>query len=529
MIQKRQAVAGVLAAGAAFLLGGGTVCAAVPSTDAAKAAGPAVLRAEDYRPYAEYFNRMEDENIAKAVPNAKAWEWMEDNIPLFDCPQDNFREIYYFRWWSFRKHITDTPQGPVVTEFLVNRPYADKYNMIACAMGHHTYEMRWLHDPDYLTSYLKMWYTGNDGQPMSKLHGFSSWTPDAVYNAYLVNDDEGFVRYMYPLLKEDYFRWEREKRVADNLFWQRDVSDGMEESASGGRRVQNRRPTINSYMYGNAVALAKMAEMAGDREGKKLFEAKADTIRRAVQEHLWNPEDRFFETMNQDGTSSKVREAIGFIPWYFNLPDRGDRKYDEAWLQAGDPEGFDAPFGLTTCERRSPLFRTRGCCSCEWDGAVWPFATSQTLTAMANFLNNYPQQTITDSLYFKQMEKYVESQYYRGHPYVGEYLDEKTGYWLKGDQERSRYYNHSTFADLVISGLVGVRPQPGNKVEVNPLVPEGKWDWFCLDNLPYKGKTLTVVWDKTGEKYGRGKGLTVLVNGKTVGHADSLQKIVCKI
>jgi hypothetical protein len=45
----------------------------------------------------EYFNRMEDENIAQAIPNAQAWDWMKTNIPLFECPQDNFEEIYYFR------------------------------------------------------------------------------------------------------------------------------------------------------------------------------------------------------------------------------------------------------------------------------------------------------------------------------------------------------------------------------------------------------------------------------------------------
>ena len=97
-----------------------------------------------------------------------------------------------------------------------------------------------------------------------------------------------------------------------------------------------------------------------------------------------------------------------------------------------------------------------------------------------------------------------------GRPYVGEYLDEVTGYWLKGDQERSRYYNHSTFNDLVISGLVGLKPRPDHVLEVSPLIPQDKWDWFCLDNIPYKGKTVTIVWDKTGDKYKRGKGFHIL-------------------
>ena len=69
---------------------------------------------------------------------------------------------------------------------------------------------------------------------------------------------------------------------------------------------------------------------------------------------------------------------------------------------------------------------------------------------MANFKNNYVQKIASDSLYFDIFETLVESQYYRGRPYIGEYLDEVTGYWLKGDQERSRYYNHSTCNDLIM-------------------------------------------------------------------------------
>ena len=126
------------------------------------------------------------------------------------------------------------------------------------------------------------------------------------------------------------------------------------------------------------------------------------------------------------------------------------------------------------------------------------------------------------------MELYVESQYHRGRPYVGEYLDEVTGYWLKGDQERSRYYNHSTFNDMIITGLVGVRPREDNTLVVNPLIPEETWEWFCLDNLLYHGKIITVVWDKHGDKYHLGKGLRIFVNGIEVGHSDKLEKIVCK-
>jgi hypothetical protein len=226
-------------------------------------------------------------------------------------------------------------------------------------------------------------------------------------------------------------------------------------------------------------------------------------------------------------SSANVREAIGYIPWYFNLPDNND-KYAVAWEQLSDEKGFNAPYGLTTAERRHPEFRTRGVGKCEWDGAIWPFATAQTLTAMANYMNNYRRTEAADSIYFSQMEKYVESQHHRGRPYIGEYLDEVTGYWLKGDQERSRYYNHSTFNDLIITGIVGLRPRLDGTVEVNPLIPADKWDYFCLDNVLYHGHNLTIIWDKNGDRYKQGKGLRVLVDGRLVGSAEKLTHLVCK-
>lgn len=302
----------------------------------------------------------------------------------------------------------------------------------------------------------------------------------------------------------------------------------MEETISGGRKEKNPRPSINSYMYGNAMAISNIQQLSqpADNPVSLQYWLKADSIKQLIQTKLWNSKDDFFEVRKEQGdTLAAVREAIGFLPWYFNIPDSS---FNRAWKWLMDKKCFHAPFGITTADRSHPGFRTHGCCNCEWDGAVWPFATSQTLTAMANLLNQGPSPYVSNADYFKQLETYVESQYYRGRPYIGEYLDEKTGYWLKGDEERSRYYNHSTFNDLLITGLVGLRPQSGERIEVNPLLPEGKWDWFCLDNILYHGKILTIVWDKTGLKYKKGKGLMLFVNGKKMASAPGLQKLITR-
>lgn len=496
----------------------------------------AVLKADDYKHYADYFNRMEDEPIQQAIPNEKSWNWMEENIPLFACPQDNFEEMWYFRWWSLRKGIRETPQGYVINEFLVQRSYSDKHNMIACAVGHHINELRWIADQRYIDQYLKVWLRGNEGKPMSKLMKFSSWIPYALYERYLVNGDMDYLMEMLPDLDAHYQEWENTQRWPEGLYWQGDVQDGMEESLSGGRKIKNARPTINSYMYGNAVALSQMytlqasTQTAPEAKAESLrkaalYQAKADTLRALVQNRLWNPEDKFFETRwIKNGEICGIREAIGFIPWYFHLPQTG-KGYEEAWLQVTDEKGFLAPYGLTTAERRDPNFRTHGVGKCEWDGAVWPFASSQTMTAMANVLNDYPQSYINDSIYFSLMNLYVESQYHRGRPYIGEYLDEVTGYWLKGDQLRSRYYNHSTFADLVVTGLMGLRPESGNSLSVNPLIPQNQWDWFCMDRIPYRGHSICILWDKDGSHFKKGAGLRVYCDGKLKASSAQIEKL----
>ena len=249
-----------------------------------------------------------------------------------------------------------------------------------------------------------------------------------------------------------------------------------------------------------------------------------------MQAKLWNAELKFCGSCTEELVPIPVREEIGFIPWYFDLPEAG-HGYGEAWKQLTDEQGFKAPWGITTAERRAPGFRTHGTGhSCEWDGAVWPFATSQTLTALSNVLHDYPQQkTMTNRDWFDAFMTYTRSHVYDGLPYIGEYQDEKTGAWLKGRDPRSYYYNHSTYADLLITGLVGLRPRADNVVDVAPLLPAGTWDWFALDGVRYHGRDLTLLWDKDGKHYGRGAGLQIIVDGQTLARSERLEPLTAKL
>jgi hypothetical protein len=206
-------------------------------------------------------------------------------------------------------------------------------------------------------------------------------------------------------------------------------------------------------------------------------------------------------------------------------------EHAEAWSQIKDPKGFWAPYGITTAERRHPEFRTHGTGTCEWDGAVWPFATSQTLTGMADVLRGPEQRFVTRRDYFEQLLRYANSHQQDGAAYIGEYLDETTGAWLITGRkaQRSKFYNHSTFNDLVISGLVGLVPRAGDVVEVDPLLPPDAWDWFCLDGVPYHDRQVTIVWDRTGQRYDKGAGLAVWIDGREIARRDNLEKLTGQV
>ena len=131
-------------------------------------AQPRILNPNDYAHYVAEFNTTDIKPVENLIPNAAAWEWMTANVPLFDCPDKQFEQTYYFRWWTYRKHICQSPHGRLITEFLTPVGHAGPYNTISCAFGHHLAEGRWLRDQVPLDEYTLFWYrSGPGGSPYS--------------------------------------------------------------------------------------------------------------------------------------------------------------------------------------------------------------------------------------------------------------------------------------------------------------------------------------------------------------------------
>ena len=493
--------------------------------------------------YVEKFNADDSELVATYIPNSQSFKFLAANIPLFECPDKQMEEIYYFRWWTFRKHIRNTPEGFIITEFLPDVPWAGKYNGISCAAMHHFNEGRWLRDRRYLRDYAYYWLR-NGGSVRS----YSFPAAYALYNQYIVSGNDSVARELLPDLIVNFEAWEKERYdTLHGLFWQIDDRDGMEVSICG----SGYRATINSYMAAEAKAIAAIARLSQRPGEARRFAEKAEQITANMLKTLWDNDAGFFKVLPRDENAAlcPTRELHGYTPWCFNLVDGAE--YACAWKYLMNPDYFYAPYGLATAEQCSPDFKiSYEGHECQWNGPSWPFSTSVVLTGLANLLNTQEQGYITKKDYFDLLKIYTRSQHLTKEdgtvvPWIDENLNPFTGDWIsrtrlktwnngawsseKGGVERGKDYNHSTYCDLIINGLIGIRPQEDGTLTVNPLLPDGAWDYFCLENVMCFGKNITVIFDKTGTKYHKGKGLMLFVDGRMKTSSPGLSLLKCRL
>ena len=105
----------------------------------------------------------------------------------------------------------------------------------------------------------------------------------------------------------------------------------MEFSRSG----NGYRPTINSYQFGDAIAIARIADLAGKPDVAREYREKAAKLKELVQTKLWNVDQQFFETgrapqgfslfrwrINDDPALTKAAKATASAPRLRGVPER---------------------------------------------------------------------------------------------------------------------------------------------------------------------------------------------------------------
>ncbi|KQS36763.1 discoidin domain-containing protein [Pedobacter sp. Leaf194] len=459
-------------------------------------------------------------------------DWYLKNIPFFECSDKKLEQVYYYRWRLLKAHLRNIGEkGYVFTEFLNGMSWDLKpYNTINCATPFHIYEARWLKNHNYVEDYINYMYKsgGNDRH-------FTESIADASYAYYKVNPDIEFITSQLKDMLRIYEAWDDKYDSTKQLYYIEPINDATEYSissieASGGKDGFKGgfafRPSINAYMYANALAIKNIASLAGKTTLATSFEQKAKQIKNIFQDKMWNKELNHFTDRYQK-TNKFVkywdfipgRELIGFVPWVFNMPD--DKSvFNRSWKQLTDTNAFNGKYGLRTVEPSYQYYmkqyrydKATGLKECQWNGPSWPYQTTQVLMGMANLIHNYHQNIITSKVYIHELQKYANQHFYKDSLNILENYNPDKNESIVYIDERSEHYNHSGFTNLIISGLCGIIPADGNQLKIQPIVSD-EITYFSLQNLDYHGHEINLIYDKSGKKYSSGKGLSVFVDGK---------------
>jgi hypothetical protein len=456
--------------------------------------------------------------------------WYIENIPFFECSDKDIEKVYYYRWKLYKAHLRNVgPDSFVVTEFINHVPWdRDPYCTINAASMHHIYEGRWLKDDRYMNGYINNLFQdgGNDRR-------YSESVADAAWQRFLVNGDTAFLVSQLDSMKTVFDAWKDHYDSSKQLYYIPAMPDATEYTiasidASGGKAGFDGgdafRPTINSYLVANAMAISRIAVMKGDLQTSRAYRAKAEALRNNIRQNLWNDSlEHFCDRYKQDNAFVhywnfiRGRELAGMIPWSFNVP-ADEAKYAAAWKHVTDTNYLLGPYGFRTNEPSYEYYFKQfvyfdGKRGSQWNGPSWPYQSSLVLTGMANLLNNYSHHAVTNSDYLRLLRLFTKQHILPDSTInLVENYDPNLGgpivfyYW-------SNHYNHSSYNNLVISGLCGIRPSAGDTLTIHPLVDESI-DYFFLDGVKYHGHAISVVYDRDGKRYHMGKGLSVFVDGK---------------
>lgn len=295
--------------------------------------------------------------------------FLKANVPLIDIPDQLIQDVYYYRWTSLQRNLRYVMPGAgwMCTEFVHPVWYARTFGTIDAAAGHHIDEARWLRNTDYADDYIQLYTRG----PADSLQ-YTQWILDAMSRQSMVTGNQELFAAQLDDMVNMWHEWDPYFDEAAGLYYYQPVWDAQELSLPGFIADPNNtnwdlrkdgpytfRPNHNAYMVANARAIARAAKLTGDESTEATFDELANTLEDAIYRRMWAPEQEFFMDIirpdNPNLTRLTGREQVGLFPYRFGIG------LDESHAQPAvdamfDPDGFLAPYGPTTLERRDPWF-----------------------------------------------------------------------------------------------------------------------------------------------------------------------------
>lgn len=486
--------------------------------------------------------------------------WFAENIPYFDCSDASFKKMWYYRWWIVRFHLVDLRDAPTpdLHDFAFYEGKLGFDNPIVFAIPAQLKELTYLRDPAYAFSQLRNSYRNRASNgatvdpPGSPYWGetYSHWTVQAAAELHRVHPiPHDLLVELLPRMAEDVRAWmtaydadgdalpERSRpRVTgydlDILSWWYWVGTKLDQRA---RPPAMERVDFASFVYGNATGLAELATAVGDEDLAEEFGERAGRIRAAAIEHLWDDETAFFYPQRaEDDARAPIRELHGLFAFTTGLaPDQ--ERFTRALRYLVDPEEF--------WSRYPPVITSQAHYrnwTWEMDGLtrnIAPHPISMGGRTLIQAIRRYDQSAVKPAHVMELLRRYNNLVYPGVHPNdptwrpnAHEYYSQWEPFAREPNPKPSDISHdfHSMWLSLVVEGPIGLVPRSDDVLEVDPMAKG--WDYFLVDGLRYRGRDVTIAWDRPGDgapRYeGFPEGLSVRLDGTQVAHRPNLGRLL---
>lgn len=493
--------------------------------------------------------------------------WWKENVPYIDVPDKAVQKAIDYRWWLERYNTLDANipgydyQYPVTIEGILGYN-----NAIALTQPMHLQDLKWMRTP--YQAYGTLLSVGNSSQSSAFL--------DNPGNRGNWNNHYG--QYLGQAGMEAFYVKGGNTQLADTLayYFYHDAQGQLDHYGNhyatdadphflidyrNNYMTGNDADTIsmhytgigtwkthaeNAYVFGAAEAAAQLYDLTGDSEKGQVAQTLADNIQKDILDFLWCEQDQTFETRAVKPTAGfEVHNQAkpNLVPWKEN----NNYNYFSMGVIPDDPDSI-AKYGAQMKYLKDMD-----------EYPIWPcFTANQKDNAEAVAQGKNPSNNFSNINFTLQARAYEEAlrTYDTTHQYVtpnmlarlvewqawnvypdsgdvtypnnSEFfnIDDKT----ESDYYRSWIYHNilGNFNYIFIEDMAGIRPRSDDVIELDPIV-DFNYDHFMVNNVRYRDKDLTVVWDKPGDgkTYYQGdvEGFSLYIDGSLAFTLDALEKV----
>ena len=444
--------------------------------------------------------------------------WFDVNCPVFDCPSERLTRLWWYRWFLVRHNLADPRLGSLQQPLCYPGKSGDLARLSTADAFPLLRELRWLRDPVLVVGQMLAYL---DQQSAEGLYGDGWLEPPEEESASRQEEAALDTAAALPAAFGEVLQVQPEIDFCARL------ADSMAQNLAALRRLRDpnnnllltdaqgaaERVDTTAFFAASLAAAAHVLARADKTIDAKWHEGLAEKVRQALLEGLWSDWDHFFMDILGEGSEPPAKVIRSIAPFVLGMvPD--DAKYDAALAALTDPEQFWTPHPVAAASLEASATAT-----------VRPALNALAADAMADALR-HPQEAVSraklmEFLWLNARLLCEEDDCSR--PQSREAFDARTGVGTGALDVLQDNFN-----DLIIRLLAGLSPhQCGEALTVCPLALG--WTHFRLQEVPYRGHLVTVIWESrpAGEGYADAPpGLTVMLDGRVAAQSPNLERIV---